>query len=411
MLFEDNLKKYSDLIIKQGLRIKKGDVLVIRGNVINHKFINLLAETAFKEGAKDVKVNYKNEEFSKIRLEHASKDVLSDIPKYFIDEQNFYMDKKAKFLTITGNDPNSLKDIDPDKIKTAILANSKALKSFSEKMMNSETSWCVVGAPIPSWAKTVFPDLEENEAMDKLWELIFKTSRADQEDPIYAWNEHVNSLKKYSNFLNSNNFEYLELKNDKGTDLKVKLPENYIFCGASEFNRQGEEFIANIPTEEIFSMPHKDGVNGIVYNTNPFNYNGNLIDNFYLKFEDGLVVEYDAEKGYESLKSLLETDKGSKRLGEIALVPFHSPISQTNILFYNTLYDENASCHLALGKAYPSCIKNGENMTPAELLNNGVNDSLVHEDFMIGDETTSIIGITKDGNRIEIFKNGDFAIK
>ncbi len=410
MNINEQLRKYADLVINEGVKIKKDDVLIIRGQVEMIEFIRILVETAFKSGAKDVKVNYRDEYISKIRFQNASIETLEEVPQYFIDEQNSHMNKKAKFLSLVGNDPNLLSDVDPNKIKTSVLSTSKALKDFNGKMMNNETSWCVVGAAVPSWAKVVFPDLDIDEAMEKLWNLIFYTVRVDKENPIDEWDKHVDNLKKWSEFLNSHQFESLKYFSENGTDLEIKLPQNYIFSGASEFNRSGEEFIANMPTEEVFSMPHRDGANGIVYNTKPLNYNGNLIDDFYLKFKDGVVVDFGAKTGYEVLKNMLDSDEGASRLGEVALVPYHSPISETEILFYETLYDENASCHLALGKAYPTCIKDGENMSEKELLDNGVNDSVIHVDFMIGHKTTNIKGIKKDGTIIQIFENGDFVI-
>lgn len=410
MTLNDNLKKYANLVLKEGLKIKKDDLLVIRAQVEMIDFIRLLTETAFELGAKDVKINFRDEYISKMRFQNASIETLEEVPQYFIDEQNSYINKKAKILSIVGNDPNLLSDVNPDKIKASVLANSKALKDFSAKMMNNETSWCVIGAAVPSWAKVVFPDLPIDEAMEKLWNLIFYTVRVDKEDPVLEWEKHTTNLERWYEFLNKHQFEYLEYKSEKGTDLKIRLPKNYIFAGGSEFNRHGEEFIANMPTEEVFSMPHRDGANGIVYNTKPLNYNGNLIDDFYLKFKDGVVIDFDAKTGYDTLKNMLDSDKGARRLGEVALVPYHSPISDTKILFYETLYDENASCHLALGKAYPTCIKGGEDMSDEELLEHGVNDSVIHVDFMIGDETTNIKGITYDNKEIQIFENGDFVI-
>ena len=210
-------------------------------------------------------------------------------------------------------------------------------------------------------------------------------------------------------FLNSNNFKYLQYKNSLGTDLKIELPENHLWLGGSDFTPDGIEFIANMPTEEVFTLPKKDGVNGIVVSSKPLNYNGNLIEKFSITFKQGKIVDFNAEVGYDILKSIIETDEGSHYLGEVALVPYDSPISNSNILFYNTLFDENASCHLAIGKAYPVCIKNGENLNDEELAEQGVNDSFVHEDFMVGTEDLQIIGITADGKQISIIENGNFA--
>lgn len=245
-------------------------------------------------------------------------------------------------------------------------------------------------------------------AIKKLWENIFNIVRIDKEDPIKAWEDHLNNLANKVNFLNDQKLTKLYYKS-KDTDLTIELPKGHIWCGGGEYNKNKTYFVANMPTEEVFTLPLKTGVNGIVKSTKPLNYSGNLINNFTLKFENGKVIDFSAEEGYETLKKLIETDDGSCYLGEVALVPFHSPISDSNIVFYNTLFDENASCHLALGEAYPTCIENGDNMTKEELEKAGANNSLTHVDFMIGSSDLSIIGENSKGEKIEIFKNGDWA--
>lgn len=403
------LKKYADLIINKALEVKEGDCLIIRAPLEAKELAHICAETAYLAKAKKVAIDWRDQDLLKLRYEYETEESLKEIPEYFILKEKTQVNEKWKFLSITGNDPNAFKDCDPKKIFAHSVASSKALKEVSEKIMSNYTSWCVVGAAVPSWAKAVFPHLNIEEAMEQLWEKIFYTVRLEG-DPIANWDQHVENLKVHSAFLNENKFKYLKYRSEKGTDLMVELPKGYIFSGASEKNQSGEVFIANIPTEEIFSMPHKDGVNGIVYNTKPLNHNGSLIDDFYLKFQNGKVVEYDAKVGKDELRNILESDEGAKRLGEVALVPYDSPISNTNVLFLNTLYDENASCHFALGKAYPTCIQGGTSMTKEELDRAGVNDSIVHVDFMVGDATTSIIGIKENGEEIEIFRNGNFVI-
>ncbi|WP_071026788.1 aminopeptidase [Peptoniphilus raoultii] len=410
MNLEIMFEKYAELIIDCALKVKKDDILVIRSPIESAELARAMAKKAYELGAKKVKIDYRDEKFSRLRFNYESEEILSDIQKFEVDKENYFIDNKAKYLSITGGNPYNLKGIDSKKIIAANAASGKAFKDFSEKLMANYTSWCVIGAAMPSWAKIVFPDLSEEEGTEKLWEEIFYSMRLFDENPKKSMEIHVNNLKKYSDFLNSHNFKYLYYKSKKGTDLKVQLPENYIFNGSSEKNSYGEEFIANVPSEEVFSLPHKYGVNGIIYNTKPLNNGGSLIDDFYLKFKDGKVIEFDAKKGYEELKGILESDEGSKRLGEVALVPFDSPISNRNILFYNTLYDENASCHFALGKAYPTCIRNGEDLDPKNYDKIGINDSIVHVDFMVGDESTEIIGEDYNGNKIQIFKNGNFAI-
>ena len=275
--------------------------------------------------------------------------------------------------------------------------------------MNDINSWCVVSIPTKDWAKRVFPNVSEDEAVEQLWEAIFNATRINLEDPVKAWENHIENLVEKNKFLNEKNFKSLHYTASNGTDLVVELPEGHIWVSGGGTNAKGTYFVANMPTEEVFTLPLKNGVNGVVYSTKPLNYGGKLIDDFKLTFKDGKVVEYEAKVGQEVLTDLLDIDDGAKYLGEVALVPHSSPISQSNIVYMNTLFDENASCHFAFGKAYPTNIKGGANMSDEELEKHGVNDSLTHVDFMVGSEDMNIIGKTYDGDRIEIFKNGEWA--
>lgn len=407
---EDYIEKYVELILKVGLKIKNGDKLVVRCPIEARDFAVECTRKAYELGAGEVVVDYRDQLISRLKYENESLDVLTDIPKHKVDKENYYMEKKAKYLSVTGSDPDAFKGVDAEKLFKSNLANSKALRDFSAKMMANYVSWIVVGASIPSWATKVFPDLEEGEAVRRLWFEIFNSVRLFEEDPIKALENHVDNLNRYSKFLNDAKFEKLIYKSQKGTDLEVGLPKGYIFVGAGDVNSDGEEFIANMPSEEVFSAPRLDGVNGKVYSTLPLNYNGNLIEDFYLVFKDGEVVDYDAKAGKEYLKNILDTDEGAKRLGEVALVSYNTPISMRKVLFYNTLYDENASCHFALGKSYPTCLEGGEKLSIEELKERGMNDSLTHVDFMVGDETTEIIGVKENGEEVQIFKEGNFVI-
>lgn len=407
---EDYIEKYVELILKVGLKIKDGDKLVVRCPIEARDFAVECTRKAYELGAGEVVVDYRDQLISRLKYENESLDVLTDIPKHKVDKENYYMEKKAKYLSVTGSDPDAFKGVDAEKLFKSNLANSKALRDFSAKMMANYVSWIVVGASIPSWATKVFPDLEEGEAVRRLWFEIFNSVRLFEEDPIKALENHVDNLNRYSKFLNKAKFEKLIYKSQKGTDLEVGLPKGYIFAGAGDVNSDGEEFIANMPSEEVFSAPRLDGVNGKVYSTLPLNYNGNLIEDFYLVFKDGEVVDYDAKAGKEYLKNILDTDEGAKRLGEVALVSYNTPISMRKVLFYNTLYDENASCHFALGKSYPTCLEGGEKLSIEELKERGMNDSLTHVDFMVGDETTEIIGVKENGDQVQIFKEGNFVI-
>ena len=407
---EDYIEKYVELILKVGLKIKNGDKLVVRCPIEARDFAVECTRKAYELGAGEVVVDYRDQLISRLKYENESLDVLTDIPKHKVDKENYYMEKKAKYLSVTGSDPDAFKGVDAEKLFKSNLANSKALRDFSAKMMSNYVSWIVVGASIPSWATKVFPDLEEGEAVRRLWFEIFNSVRLFEEDPIKALENHVDNLNRYSKFLNDAKFEKLIYQSQKGTDLEVGLPKGYIFAGAGDVNSDGEEFIANMPSEEVFSAPRLDGVNGKVYSTLPLNYNGNLIEDFYLVFKDGEVVDYDAKAGKEYLKNILDTDEGAKRLGEVALVSYNTPISMRKVLFYNTLYDENASCHFALGKSYPTCLEGGEKLSIEELKERGMNDSLTHVDFMVGDETTEIIGVKENGEEVQIFKEGNFVI-
>lgn len=403
------IEKYARLLVKTGLNVQKNQILFINSPIECSEFTRTVAEIAYKEGARDVVVNWSDELLAKIKFMNAPEEVFDEFPEWRKELYISNSRKGAAFLSIAASDPELMKDVKPERIMRASKASNNALKEYRERSMSDKVAWCVASVPTAAWAKKVFPELSEEEASEKLWEAIFKTVRVDMEDPVAAWEEHKNNLKKSMDFLNSNKFKYLYYKNSLGTDLKIELPEEHLWLGGSSHTPEGVEFIANMPTEEVFTLPKKTGVNGKVVSSKPFNYNGNLIDKFSLIFKDGRVVDFSAEKGYENLKNLIETDEGSHYLGEVALVPYDSPISKSNMLFYNTLFDENASCHLAIGKAYPVCVENSEKMNGEDLQKLGVNDSLVHEDFMVGTEDLEIVGVTAEGKEILVFKNGNFA--
>ena len=403
------LEKYALLLVKTGVNIQKDQTLVINSPIECAYFTRIVSRIAYIEGAREVVINWRDELSSKIKFMHAKDEVFLEFPEW---QRDFYLSNVrigAAFLSISASDPELMMDVNPERMAKAHKAASTAIKEYRDRLMSNKNAWCVASIPTVSWAKKVFKELPEDEAMEKLWNSIFKTVRVDTEDPVASWETHKSNLKKSMDFLNSYNFKYLQYKNSLGTDLKIELPENHLWLGGSDYTPEGIEFIANMPTEEVFTLPKKTGVNGIVVSSKPLNYNGNLIEEFSLTFKQGRIVDFKAKNGYDILKSIIETDEGSYYLGEVALVPYDSPISNSNILFYNTLFDENASCHLAIGKAYPICIKNGENLTDEELVKLEVNDSFVHEDFMVGTKDLQIIGITADGKEIPVFINGNFA--
>lgn len=408
--FNEKLNEYAKLCVKVGINLQDGEPLVINAPVEGADFVRLLAKNAYEVGASEVHVNWNDEVLTKLKFENAPMRVFENFPKWYADGLEDYAKKGAGFLSISAQDPELLKDIDPKKIAASNKSASLALKEFRNYTMNDINSWCVVSIPTRSWAKRVFPEVSEDEAYEKLWDAIFHATRMDKEDPIKAWKEHIDRLVQKNKFLNEKNLKSLHYTSSNGTDLRVELPKGHIWVAGGGENSKGTYFVANMPTEEVFTMPHKYGVNGIVYSTKPLNYGGKLIDDFNISFKDGKVVDYDARVGKEVLKDLFDIDEGARRLGEVALVPYESPISKSNIIFKNTLFDENASCHFAFGKAYPTNIESGPDMNDEELDAHGVNDSLTHVDFMVGSEDMNIVGETESGEKIDIFKDGNWAI-
>ncbi len=404
------LEKYAELLVKVGVNIQKSQSLVISSPIECADFVRLVQTRAYKSGAKEVVMRWTDEKSDKITFDLADDAIFDSIPEWVKVFFNHYSDTEAAFLHIAASDPSLMKDVDPKRISRLTKARNIALEHYIDRQMSNKHVWCVASVPTLAWAKKVFPSLSDKEAMNALWNAIFKSVRADSPDPVAAWKTHGKNLQKRTDFLNKAQFKTLKYKNSLGTDLVISMPKNHIWYGGGEKSSKGYEVIANMPTEEVFTMPHKAGANGKIVASLPLNYNGNLVEKFWFVFKDGLVTDYGAEKGMETLKELLGIDEGAKRLGEVALVPYDSPISKQGILFYNTLFDENASCHFALGKAYPTCIKGGEDMDKKALAANGVNDSLIHVDFMVGTKDMEISGIKEDGTELAIFRNGNFAI-
>ena len=323
--------------------------------------------------------------------------------------RNTMAQRKAAFLSIRSDDPRVLADVDPKKPAAAQKASRNACGPFVEAHRNGTVPWCIVGAASPKWAKAVFPDLPEQEALDRLWDAIFQTARVNTGDAVAAWETHREEFQKRIAWLNEQGFDALHYQNSLGTDLTVGLLPGGIWCGGGTSTADGRWHFVNLPTEEVFTAPHRERTEGTVYSSMPLNFNGSLIDEFYLTFEKGRVVDFGAKQGEEVLRSILEMDEGAKYLGECALVPHDSPISNLGILFYNTLYDENASCHLAVGSGISEAVEGGTTKSREELLELGVNDSLTHVDFMFGTADLAITGIRPDGTRVPVFQNGNWA--
>ena len=403
------LIKYASLAVNIGVNIQKDNILVISSPIETAEFARLITEEAYKSGAKDVLVHYGDQKLTKIKLENSSLETISNIPEWQAESYNYYARQEACFISISASDPDGLKGVPVEKIGASQKARTSALKEYFDNSMSNKCRWCVLSVPTLSWAKKVFPKVSDDEAMESLWDVIFKTVRVDTENPVNAWKKHNAYLEEKIKFMNNNNFKSVHLKSANGTDLNIELPEGHIWAGGSEGDVNGIPFNANIPTEEVFTLPKKTGVNGIVYSSKPLSYGGNLIDNFSITFKDGKAIDFTAETGYDVLKQMLESDEGAKYLGEVAFVPYNSPISNSKLIFFNTLFDENAACHLAFGRAYESCVKDADKYSEEELEKIGVNNSVIHVDFMIGTSDLEITGINKNGEAIQIFSNGNWA--
>ncbi len=405
------IKKYAMLAVKQGVNIQKGQLLVINCPVDGAYFARACSEAAYELGAKRVIVKYNDELLTKQDLTYADSAVLKDIKPWEVARKQAEIDEKCAYLHIISCVPDVLKGIDPMKMQEVMIAQQTAFKPFRNYTSANHGQWSIVAIANPVWAKKVFPDLNEDEAVKTLWEAILKTVHIDEtNDVLQVWENHCATIKKHYQSLNEYNFKSLHFSNSLGTDLTVELIKDHIWAGGSEMSTSNVEFNPNMPTEEVFTMPLKTGVHGTVVSTKPLNYQGKLIESFSLTFKEGKVVAYQSETNQEALKNLVEFDEGSAYLGEVALISHDSPISKSGILFYDTLFDENASCHLALGSAYPMNVKNGVNLSEEELSKIGANVSMTHVDFMFGSADMHIVGTCFDGTEVEVFKDGNFVI-
>lgn len=405
--FDAMLAKYADVIVKVGLNIQQGHELFIRGILEDAPFARKVAESAYRTGAYNVDVQFTDEAISRMRMEHAPEKSLEDVAEWQFKRYEHHRKNGHAELAIASSNPDLFSGINPERI-------AKARKTLMEKIAEplrpyeNLANWCVVATATPDWAVKVFPGIPEAEAVEKLWDAIFKACRIDQADPVSAWESHTEKLLKYKKYLDAKRYAALHYK-APGTDLTIGLPKNHIWNSAQETFQNGVTCTVNIPTEEVFTAAHKDKASGYVTATKPLNLQGVLIEDFTVTFENGRAVKITAKKGEADLKKLIETDENASRLGEAALVPHSSPISQSGILFYNTLFDENASCHLAFGNAYRTSIIGGEEMTEEEFAANSGNKSMVHTDFMIGSGEMDIDGIREDGASEPVMRKGEWA--
>lgn len=402
-------EEYAKLLVEVGVNIQKGQNLIIDTPVDCAWFARLCAKAAYAAGCREVIMKWDDDALTREKFLHAAPEVFDTFPDWLARFMNGYAEEGAAFLRIYASDPENLVGVESDRITRAQRSSGEALKPHRELTTNGTVPWCIAAIPIPSWAKKVFPGCGEEEAVDKLWDAILQAVRVGGGDAVDRWRTHLDTLQRRVDRLNELSLESLHYKNSLGTDLTIRLPEGAIWAGGSNVTRSGVTYIANMPTEEIFTAPLRTGVDGVVYAAMPLVRNGVIMDKFHMVVREGKIVEAHAQVGEEALRAAVTLDEGASYFGEVALVPYDSPISNQNLLYYNTLFDENASCHLAFGDAYPECLKGGEDMTKEERQAHGLNTSITHVDFMVGTADLCITGRTRDGRDVDIFIDGNFA--
>ena len=414
--FQANLRKYADLAIKVGLNLQPGQQLILQAlkyggvPIQTAPLVRELTAIAYQAGARLVDVLWRDDELKLIRFEHAPRDSFEEFPAWQSQGILEVIENGGAMLSISSFDPDLMAGQDPDLLALEQKAIRKHRKPILTHIGKNTVNWTVLSIPIPGWARKVFPDLPVDDQVPALWDALFNVSRVYEQDPVKAWKMHITDLDKRSNYLNQKSYQGLHYT-APGTDLRVGLPAGHTWKSAGFSTRSGIPFTANIPTEEVFTLPDRYLTEGTVSSSRPLAYSGNVINNFKLTFKEGKVVDYSADQGKKFLKNMLMIDEGASMLGEVALVPNSSPISQSGLLFYNTLLDENASCHLALGNAYQFSLQGGENLSPEEFNTRGGNSSLIHEDFMIGSGKMNIEGILSDGKTEPVMRDGEWAFK
>lgn len=411
MNFEQTLDNYAQVLLRAGLQLMAGEGLVINLSEDGLPLARRVARLAYQLGAKDVQLNFSDDEMTLAFYEEARDEAIGRYPNYLASHLRDLYDDDYQHLIIRAANPALLKDVSPERIarQNKAVAQANAETGTQNYRMTGRTRWTIGAVASRAWARSVFPHLGEEQAIQKLWQAIFYASRADQADPLEAWRQHDADLHRRRDYLNDKNFTKL-LYRGPGTDLEVYLAEGHLWVGGSKESTRGQNFIANVPTEEIFTTPHRARVNGRLRATKPLSLNGTLVEDFSFVFKDGLVVDFEAGKGAETLERQLNQDENSRRLGEIALVQDDSPISNMGIIFNNTLYDENASCHFALGQSYAYAMRGGTEMSAEELAAKGANKSLIHTDFMVGSKEVDVIAVCADGQEVPLLVGGNWLI-
>jgi len=411
---QELLKKYAEVIVRIGLNLRKGQGLVITNSVTRgvtpaaRSLVHEVTKNAYTAGAKYVEVLWGDEEINRIRIEHASKEGTNEYPKHIVSAALEILNAGGALLTIKADDPDGNLGLDPDRIAIEQKIHLQHYSTVNKLTSGNKVNWCVAAAAAPAWGSKVFPNIDPDLAVSKLWDAIFEITRTYQPDPISAWEDHISNLSKRTKYLQSKKYDALHYKGPD-TDLKLGLPKGHLWVSAKLPAENGIEYVANIPTEEIFTMADRNRAEGVVKATFPLSYAGSLIEDFSLTFQSGRITKISAHRNESILQKLVDTDEGSHRLGEVALVPANSPIGKRGHLFYNTLFDENASCHLAIGYAYPFTMTSGNELNQDEFISAGGNVSLNHVDFMIGSPQLDINGIKEDGTIEPIMRNGDWA--
>ena len=401
------LREYARLIVRTGINVQKGQDVLVMADLDQPEFVKLVVEECYKAKARKVTVIWEYQSLQKLHARYQTVKTMGEVPQWQRERQQYFCDTLPCRLYLISEDPDGLKGVNTAKMAKARQLSYPILKPYIDDR-DGKQQWCIAAVPGVAWAKKVFPGLPKNKAVEKLWEAILSTSRVG-EDSIGNWDRHNADLRSRCDYLNALGIQKLHYTADNGTDLTVGMIPEAMFCGGAEVSRQGITFNPNMPTEECFISPMRGQAEGIVYSTKPLSYEGQLIENFSMRFEGGKVVEAHAEKGEELLNTMLSMDEGAAYLGECALVPQKSPICESGLLFYNTLFDENAACHLAVGAGFTDTIRDHHSKTLEECRALGINDSMIHEDFMIGCDTMNIDGICEDGSTVAIFRDGNWA--
>lgn len=407
------LQEYADFAVKVGVNVQKGQTLIVQAPVEGADFARLCAAAGYEAGAARVLVRYKDEKLARLDMEKAEESELCDNKPWLLRSYLDYAEAPGGvcILHVVAEDPELYKGLDAGKVNRVALARQAALRPWQAYTHSNRVQWCIVAIPSPAWARKVFPDLPQEEAIETLWQRIFTACRVQPgRSAVDAWREHVDATAARRDKLNELGLVRVRMTTPEGTDLTVCLADDAVWAGANSTTPAGATFIANIPTEEVFTAPHRDKVDGVVKGTKPFVYNGQLVEDFTVWFENGKVVRCAARAGEEQLKEMLASDEGASHIGELALVPASSPINQAGVLFYNTLFDENAACHIAFGEGYPENIRGGESMEKSALAAKGLNLSDIHEDVMVGSATMTVSGWTADGREVPIFENGEWVL-